>query len=166
MSAKRRNLSWTACSCSWGLEEFDMSRRRCFLRCKSKTTLHGLPKDEDVKSQWLKFIFTVTPQQFNPNILLCSRHFSDDCFSNLAEVNAGFAKRLFIKDGGVPTLFGPSCVSGSKPVSMIMYILCTECSKYVVMCFILCYILLAGYLTLLSWNSAAKSMTWTMGKPP
>ncbi|XP_067298047.1 piggyBac transposable element-derived protein 4-like isoform X3 [Pseudorasbora parva] len=92
-----------------------MSRRRCFFRCESKSTLHGLPKDEDVKSQWLKFIFTMIPQQFNANLLLCSRHFTDDCFSNLAEVNAGFAKRLFIKDGTVPTLFGPSCTSGSQP---------------------------------------------------
>jgi len=100
-----------------------MSRRRCFLRCEIKSTLHGLPKDEGVKKQWLQFIFTMIPQQFNSNLLLCSRHFTDDCFSNLSEVNAGFAKRLFIKDGKVPTLFGPSCTStckGSQPVSMIL----------------------------------------------
>ncbi|KAF4075810.1 hypothetical protein AMELA_G00223020 [Ameiurus melas] len=37
------------------------------------------------------------------------------CFSNLAEVRAGFAKRVFIKNGAVPTLFGSSCASGSQP---------------------------------------------------
>ncbi|XP_053467759.1 uncharacterized protein LOC128599809 isoform X5 [Ictalurus furcatus] len=92
-----------------------MSRRRCFLRCKSKSTLHGLPKDEDVKRQWLEFIFETTPKQFNSDLRLCSRHFTDECFSNLAEVKAGFAKRVFIKNGAVPTLFGSSCASGSQP---------------------------------------------------
>ncbi|XP_016360078.1 piggyBac transposable element-derived protein 4-like isoform X4 [Sinocyclocheilus anshuiensis] len=92
-----------------------MSRRRCFLRCESKSSLHLLPKHEEVKSQWLKFIFTVTPHQYiSNNLLLCSRHFTDGCFLNLGEVNAGFAKRLFIKDGAVPTLFGPSRASASQ----------------------------------------------------
>ncbi len=105
-----------------------MSRRRCFLRCESKSSLHLLSKHEHLKSQWLQFIFTVTPQQHNPKL-----HFTDDCFLNLGEVNAGFAKRLFIKDGAVPTLFGPSCASESQLVSIcIIYVICsTECPNCV-----------------------------------
>ncbi len=100
-----------------------MSRRRCFLRCESKSSLHLLSKHENVKSQWSQFIFTVTPQQHNPKL-----HF-------LGEVNAGFAKRLFIKDGAVtlPTLFGPSCASESQLVSIciIDVIFSTECPNCV-----------------------------------
>ncbi len=107
-----------------------MSRRRCFLRCESKSSLHLLSKHENVKSQWLQFIFTVTPQQHNPKL-----HFTDDCFLNLGEVNAEFAKRLFIKDGAVtlPTLFGPSCASESQLVSIcIVYVIfSTECPNCV-----------------------------------
>ncbi len=95
---------------------------------KSKSSLHLLLKHENVKSQWLQFIFTVTPQQHNPKL-----YFTHDCFLNLGEVNAGFAKRLFIKDGTVPTLFGPSCASESQLVSIcIIYVICsTECPNCV-----------------------------------
>ncbi len=82
---------------------------------KVKITLHVLPKDKYVNSQWLQLIFTVTPQQYNSNLLLCPCHFTDDCFSNLAEFNMGFAKCLLTKDKAVPTLFVPSCASGSQP---------------------------------------------------
>ncbi|XDV42362.1 hypothetical protein PO909_011040 [Leuciscus waleckii] len=60
-----------------------MSRRRCALQCEGKARFFSLPKDEHVKNQWLKFIFTMIPQQYNPKLLLCSLYFADDCFSNL-----------------------------------------------------------------------------------
>ncbi len=40
-----------------------------------------LPKDEAVKNQWLKFIFTAIPQQYSPNLVLCPCHFNEDCYS-------------------------------------------------------------------------------------
>ncbi len=40
-----------------------------------------LPKDEAVKNQWLKFIFTAIPQQYSHNLVLCPRHFTEDCYS-------------------------------------------------------------------------------------
>ncbi len=90
-----------------------------FCPAKCKSSLHLPPKHEDVKSQWLKCIFTVTQQQHSPKLRLCSLHFTVDCFLNLGEVNAGFAKRVFIKDGTGPTLFGPSCASESQLVSIL-----------------------------------------------
>uniref|UniRef100_A0A8C1SGL6 THAP-type domain-containing protein n=1 Tax=Cyprinus carpio TaxID=7962 RepID=A0A8C1SGL6_CYPCA len=92
-----------------------MSRRRCVLRCESKFVLFSLPKDEAAKNQWLRFIFSTVPQQYNPNLGLCSRHFTDDCFSNLGEFKARFTKRLLLKDGSVPSLFGPAGSTESHP---------------------------------------------------
>ncbi len=53
------------------------------------------------------------------NFFLCSRHFTDDCFSNLGEFNAWFTKHLLLKDVSVPSLFGPAGSTQSQPVSMI-----------------------------------------------
>ncbi|KAJ8278122.1 hypothetical protein GJAV_G00084110 [Gymnothorax javanicus] len=88
--------------------------RRCVLECDLKTNLYGLPKAEEVKRQWLKFIFNYIPQQYNPSLYLCYRHFTEDCFVNWAQFNARFAQRLVLRDGAVPTLFGPEA-PGSQP---------------------------------------------------
>ncbi|KAL0204035.1 hypothetical protein M9458_002053, partial [Cirrhinus mrigala] len=66
-------------------------------------------------NQWLKFMFTKIPQQYVPNLFLCSRHFTDDCFPGLREFKAGFVNRLLLKEGSVPSLFGPACSSESQP---------------------------------------------------
>ncbi|XP_052423624.1 uncharacterized protein LOC127966567 [Carassius gibelio] len=92
-----------------------MSRRQCVFNCKGKFVLFSLPKNEDQKNQWLKFIFTTIPEQYNKFLLLCSQHFTDDCFSNLGEFKAGFSKRLAIKQGSLPTLYGPTSFSESQP---------------------------------------------------
>lgn len=88
--------------------------RRCALECDLKTNLYGLPKAEEVKRQWLKFIFNCIPQQYNPSLYLCYRHFTEDCFVNWAQFNARYAQRLVLRDGAVPTRFGPEA-PGSLP---------------------------------------------------
>ncbi len=45
-----------------------------------------------------------------------TRHFTDDCFSNLSEFNT---ERLLFKDGSLPSLFGPAGSTESQTVSMI-----------------------------------------------
>lgn len=97
-----------------------MSRRRCFLHCRDKFPLHGLPKEDELKTRWLKFIFTTLPADYNPNLSLCSLHFTEDCFLNLAQFNAGYSKRLVLKDGAVPTLLGQNGHSGLRPVSNVV----------------------------------------------
>ncbi|XP_042340550.1 uncharacterized protein LOC121941750 isoform X2 [Plectropomus leopardus] len=92
-----------------------MSRRRCILHCDRKFPLNGLPKEEEVRNQWLKFIFNTIPQQYNPNLLLCSIHFTEDCFTNLEQFNSGYSKRLRLKDGAVPTKLDTSGEPGSQP---------------------------------------------------
>ncbi|XP_054452368.1 uncharacterized protein LOC129089057 [Anoplopoma fimbria] len=92
-----------------------MSRRRCVLLCEVKCPLYGLPKEEDVRNEWVEFIFKPVPVQYNANLLLCSRHFTEDCFENWAQYTTGFSKRLLLKEGSVPSLLGPRSGSGSQP---------------------------------------------------
>uniref|UniRef100_A0A667Y0C1 THAP-type domain-containing protein n=1 Tax=Myripristis murdjan TaxID=586833 RepID=A0A667Y0C1_9TELE len=54
----------------------------CPHRCKeTNVSLHTLPKETHVTDQC-------------PNLLVCLAHFSADCFINLTQYNAGFAKKL------------------------------------------------------------------------
>ncbi|XP_057217923.1 uncharacterized protein LOC130571156 [Triplophysa rosa] len=107
-----------------------MAKRRCVLSCETKSVLFSLPKTELLRKQWLKLIFTTTPKEYNPSLLLCARHFTEDCFINLGAFTAGYIKRLSLKDGAVPTLFGRVTSTesqhstsqqtiGSQPVSIL-----------------------------------------------
>lgn len=49
--------------------------------------------------------------------LVCSRHFSDECFINKAQVDAGFAHRLLLKVGAVPVIKDPGHESEPQAVS-------------------------------------------------
>lgn len=94
------------------------------LGCASVTQLFGLPKEEEKKNQWLKFIYGTRPDQYNLNIFLCFRHFTKDSFVNWAQFNSGFSKRLLLKDGSVPTLFDQPGASVSQLVSMLYLWIC------------------------------------------
>ncbi|XP_065114771.1 uncharacterized protein [Paramisgurnus dabryanus] len=92
-----------------------MSRKRCSIDgCLETKSMHRLPKNINVRDQWLMFIYSEIPQQFSLNLAVCSKHFTSDCFVNLAQFNAGFCKNLLIKDVAVPTL-GPT----SNPQPMV-----------------------------------------------
>ncbi len=41
-------------------------------RCKSKSTLFGLPKEDTTRNQWLSCIYTTVPEQYNTNIRVCA----------------------------------------------------------------------------------------------
>ncbi|XP_051534233.1 Krueppel-like factor 8 isoform X2 [Myxocyprinus asiaticus] len=74
----------------------------------SSATLHALPKDPSIRNEWLKFLYKEVPARFSSNLLVCSAHFIPGCFVNRSQFNAGFAKRLVLKDGVVPTIFHPT----------------------------------------------------------
>ncbi len=41
-------------------------------RCERESTLFGLPKEDTTKNKWLSCIYNTVPEQFNPNIIVCS----------------------------------------------------------------------------------------------
>ncbi|XP_065806081.1 uncharacterized protein [Labrus bergylta] len=95
-----------------------MTTRRCFFKCDSNSSLHGLPSSASLRNMWLSFMFRTVPQQYSPNIFLCSRHFIEDCFANWTKFKLGFAKKLILKEGAVPSLFGHDGSSHSQPSTL------------------------------------------------
>ncbi|XP_067269187.1 uncharacterized protein [Pseudorasbora parva] len=81
-----------------------MPRKRCYFHPDCRSTLFRLPRDVGVRDHWLHFIFNSVPHDYHPNLALCAAHFTEESFHNLREFNAGFAHRLVLKDGAVPTL--------------------------------------------------------------
>ncbi|XP_042582175.1 uncharacterized protein LOC109084638 [Cyprinus carpio] len=72
------------------------------------STLHTLPTEKNCQQAWLMFIYNRIPKQFNSKLLVCSAHFTTECFSNLGQYQAGFAHRLILKKGAIPTILLPS----------------------------------------------------------
>ncbi|XP_052410115.1 uncharacterized protein LOC127956314 [Carassius gibelio] len=99
-----------------------MPTKRCYFHPDCRSTLFSLPRDGEVRDQWLKFIFNSVPQNYYPNLALCAAHFTEESFHNLREFNAGFAQRLVLKDGAVPTLkteavYGPQATTSQQAAS-------------------------------------------------
>ncbi len=79
-----------------------------------------VPKLEPLKTQWLSFVFEGNSPPDQPQFFhFCANHFSPDCFINEGQFKAGFAKKLLLKKGSVPTI----CVPAAPPeeVSVTFY---------------------------------------------
>ncbi|XP_028847432.1 transcription factor Sp3a isoform X2 [Denticeps clupeoides] len=85
------------------------------LRCKDEhKCIFLVPSHKPLKNQWVDFIFSgEAPTQLPKSLYVCARHFADDCFLNLGQYRAGFAERLKIRSGSVPTLPGQASTSFS-----------------------------------------------------
>ncbi|XP_051742028.1 gastrula zinc finger protein XlCGF57.1-like [Ctenopharyngodon idella] len=93
-----------------------MSRKKCVFCCKGKTALFSFPKNPALREQWMQFVFP-GQQRSCGSVFVCSRHFGDECFTNKAQFDAGFADRLKLKDGAVPAIKDPG--HGSEPQAML-----------------------------------------------
>ncbi|XP_039530913.1 piggyBac transposable element-derived protein 4-like isoform X1 [Pimephales promelas] len=91
-----------------------MPSKRCYFHPDSRSAVFSLPRDCGVRDQWLHFIFNSVPNKYQPNLALCASHFTEESFHNLCEFNAGFAQRLVLKDGAVPTLRREAVVNWPK----------------------------------------------------
>ncbi|XP_063066590.1 uncharacterized protein LOC134458292 [Engraulis encrasicolus] len=71
---------------------------------KASTSMHFLPKKEDDRKKWLEFIYgTSQPAKYNKTLVLCSTHFQDSDFTNMGEYSRGFATRLILRPGSIPS---------------------------------------------------------------
>ncbi len=59
----------------------------------------------------MNFIFNEVPNHVSKNSIFCSLHFTADSFTNKAQFDVGFSKRLKLKDDTVPTILGPTVMS-------------------------------------------------------
>lgn len=97
------------------------SIKRCAIPgCRIEpASLHSLPKDPNIRNEWLKFLLTDIPDRYSPTLTICSAHFSPDSFVNLSQFNAGYARKLLLNEGRVPTIFDRAL--NPQPVSKISY---------------------------------------------
>lgn len=70
-------------------------------------TFHNLPKERQCQHAWLMFLYKRIPPHFNQRLVVCSAHFTSDCFANSGQFQGGFAQRLVLNRGAVPTLSPP-----------------------------------------------------------
>ncbi|XP_067298749.1 uncharacterized protein [Pseudorasbora parva] len=84
---------------------------RCYVPgcTRDVRTFHSLPLDKKCRHAWLMFVYNRIPKQFNAKLFVCSAHFTTDSFSNLGQFEAGFAQRLQLKKGAIPTKFPQEC---------------------------------------------------------
>lgn len=72
-------------------------------------SLHTLPLSPALRQKWLNLIFSGSvPENVSPHLRLCTAHFTPDCIENQMKYNSGFAKRLNLIPGSVPTLLNPT----------------------------------------------------------
>uniref|UniRef100_A0A665U1W1 THAP-type domain-containing protein n=1 Tax=Echeneis naucrates TaxID=173247 RepID=A0A665U1W1_ECHNA len=61
---------------------------------KRDTSLHLLPKDHTTWEKWLQFIWNDNvPENIPAKTQVCSKHFEDSCFLNLAQKQMGFTTK-------------------------------------------------------------------------
>nr|XP_055038817.1 uncharacterized protein LOC129426486 isoform X2 [Misgurnus anguillicaudatus] len=86
-----------------------MSRRCSVVGCKNEhKSIHILPTSEPLKTQWIHFMFKGNAALDLPKyVYACANHFTSSCFINEGQYKAGFAKKLILKDGSVPTIRHP-----------------------------------------------------------
>ncbi len=73
------------------------------------TGLYRLPATEPQRTEWLSFMYEGQVPLNLPKVMyVCANHFRTDYFLNEGQYKAGFAKKLKLKDGSVPTIRDPA----------------------------------------------------------
>ncbi len=84
-----------------------MSLKKCVVGCKGKITLFSVPKEPSVT-------WTVDAVWFSGQQWSFASVFVDECFINKAQIDAGFAHRLILKDGAVPAIKIPFMIQNCR----------------------------------------------------
>uniref|UniRef100_A0A1A8M030 THAP domain-containing protein 1 n=1 Tax=Nothobranchius pienaari TaxID=704102 RepID=A0A1A8M030_9TELE len=77
--------------------------RACVICGHNSSTLHILPKKEELRKRWLDFIYGNPPPYYNSHLVICSKHFEQSDFTNYGAYSSGFASKLSLKPGSVPS---------------------------------------------------------------
>ena len=97
--------------------------RRCIVAGCSNTTkvgvsLHKFPSDGRIRKQWISEVKKTRVDWKKPSAysLVCSDHFTEDCFERMAE-KLGLKRKRVLKPDAVPTIF--SRLSGTPKVARV-----------------------------------------------
>ncbi|KAM9836746.1 uncharacterized protein ACBR49_019177 [Aulostomus maculatus] len=82
----------------------------CFVCREENRQLFSLPRDEETRERWLRFLFSL----YAESLRVCSAHFTEDSFLNKAESEARSSARLVLREGAVPTETGTIVTSASQ----------------------------------------------------
>ncbi|XP_051983016.1 piggyBac transposable element-derived protein 4-like [Xyrauchen texanus] len=89
--------------------------KRCAIPgCRKTEFLHMVPKNPNIKKEWLKFIFNEVPDRVSPYLFVCLGHFTPDCLANQSQYEAGFAGKHILKSGAVPTILDPRAIRQTR----------------------------------------------------
>lgn len=78
--------------------------------CTSLAQRFRLPRDPEMRLEWVQFLATANEQQFKESswrdFRVCCKHFAEDCFENLipSRVEASGKVRFTLKPDAVPSL--------------------------------------------------------------
>ncbi len=90
-----------------------------------KQCLHVLPSDPNVRKVWINFIFNEDPDHVSKTLVPCSLNFTTESFTNTAQFDAGFSKRLKLKDGSVQTILDLTVMLHHTSVNNCFYYVVT-----------------------------------------
>ena len=68
--------------------------------------MHKLPKDANLRRQWVKFVQVKRADFVEPTKLsaICNINFSPDCYEKCFMVEMGLRKQILLLSGAVPTI--------------------------------------------------------------
>ena len=81
--------------------------KRCaVVGCKTRDRgLHAMPSVEKEMNLWLDFIYKGhVPEDHGRFLFVCSKHFTTDMFINFSQVQHGYASKLMLNPGSIPTI--------------------------------------------------------------
>nr|XP_055069990.1 uncharacterized protein LOC129450961 [Misgurnus anguillicaudatus] len=81
-------------------------------------SLFKVSTSEVTRLQWIDFIFDGNPPEIvSKNLHVCAHHFKPECFVNLGPYEAGFASKLFLNEGAIPTQRAKAADEGNASTS-------------------------------------------------
>lgn len=90
----------------------------CSNKASKDVSLHLWPTDKAQADAWRRFVATKRSHwKPSPRSILCSAHFTGDCFENQLKFSMGYGTRLILRPGAVPTIHTPPQLQNVPTVS-------------------------------------------------
>ena len=125
------NTLWNKRMFTWFLIEkchiFIMVKRCVIQFCsnsnKTGHTMHKLPKDANLRRQWIKFLQVKRADFVEPtkHSAICNIHFCPDCYEKGFMVEMGLRKQSLLLSGAVPTIQSLAATNSAEKVLRILF---------------------------------------------